>query len=139
MRTAWCVRMGFSPPCSMSAGPPVLSREALKLFEILPEWFVRCLLIFLHQLVQVFGKDRPDCMESIVPAETFRSKTGQRIDHRPLPTGNLILDNDVNNRMKLRIRQRDPVAVMVGGDQIDALDCVGVQPVSWRWRRLRVV
>jgi hypothetical protein len=123
----------------MSAGPPVPSGEPLQLFQILMKRFLGCVLILLHQFVQVFRKDRPNRVQSVVPAQALGSKAGQGVYHCPLSKGNLILDDDVNDRVKFRIRQRDVIAMMVSGDKLDALRFVGVKPVNRGRRRLGIV
>ena len=44
-------------------------------------------------------------MKSVVPTETLPLKTGERLDDHFLSKGELVLHDDVNDRMKLCIRQ----------------------------------
>ena len=64
-----------------------------------------------------------------MPTETLALKTGQRVHDRVFPQGQLIFHDDVNDRMKLRIWQRDLIATMVGSDQLDSFAFVGPEPI----------
>jgi hypothetical protein len=89
------------------AGPPLVGRQLLKSFEISAIRFVRGTLLFLQQFVQVFGQDRPNGVDSVVSVETFSLNPGQRVDDYFFTEGKLVLHHDMNNCVKLRIRQFD--------------------------------
>ena len=88
---------------SVLAGAPVLGRESLKPFEIPLIRCASCRIPFLHQFVQVLGKDRPDSVKGVVPTQPLALKSSQGVHNHCFPESKLILHHDVNNGMKLQI------------------------------------
>src|SRR5712691_3657357 len=65
----------------LSAGPPVFRREFLKPFKISTAGIASRLRTLLHQLIQIGGKDGPNCMKSVMATQPLSLQAGERLAH----------------------------------------------------------
>jgi len=66
----------------------------------------------------------------VVARQSLRPKPCQRIDHHDLAERDLILDDNMDGRMKLHTRDANTTPTMVGLDKCDALGLVARQPLG---------
>jgi hypothetical protein len=89
--------------------PPSQGGQAFELNEIglarIPVGFIFTRLAvwacLAHQIVYVSGNQRTDRMNGFVALESFRHQSLCRASHRQLVIGDLVLDNDVKDGVRL--------------------------------------
>ena len=88
----------------MLAGLPFFGCECLKPLKISTIRIIRGINIFLHQLIQVIGEDRADRVNGVVTAESFGLKARECVQHHFFTKCQLVLHDDVDDRVKLSVR-----------------------------------
>jgi hypothetical protein len=72
----------------------------------------------------------PTACTASLACQSFRSKPRQRIDHYRLAERDLILDDNMDGRMKRQLRDSDAVPTRVGLDKSNALGLVDREPLA---------
>ena len=88
----------------MSAGLPIFGCEFLKTLQIPSIRITGCIGILLHQLIHVTGEDTPDRVHGVVTTEPLRLKAREGVENHFLTKCQLVLHDDVDDRVKLSVR-----------------------------------
>jgi hypothetical protein len=131
-----------------SGGPqPSFSGQAFQLSKIgLARILVGCSFTRLavraclsHQIVDASSNHRADRMNGFVAIEPFRHQSLCRASHRQRVIGDLVLDNDVKDGVRLFARRANTLAPMIRQHQIDAFLLSHRKPLLRLWLREWVI
>lgn len=89
---------------TLFSGLPVFGCEFLKLFQISAIRLIGGVSTLLHQLVDITGENRSDRVQGVVTTEPLRLKARERVENHCFTQCQLVLHDDVDDRVKLSVR-----------------------------------
>ena len=124
----------------LAGASPSGSRQFLQPLSICRVWIdARRRRPSFHQLVDVLGQDRPDCVNGVVPAKTLAAEPSESVYNDRIGQRQLVLDDYMKRGVQPRARQPNAGVSMVRPDELNSQPLVCTQPIASIGSLVRIV